>query len=108
MVLCLILSLSMSPPMSPRSPRPRRNRREQEPAQLPLPAPPAKTRGPLTPEQAAKVAVSRRAKASTVPGHVKLVLTLDMERSLAEKLSARAVREGQNLDGVVVAILRAG
>src|SRR5262249_39065601 len=52
----------------------------------------------LTPEQAAKAAIARRAKPSAVPGHVRLVLNLDIPRALAERLSARAIREGKNLE----------
>ena len=74
------------------------------PEQLPLLAP-AKRRAGVEPEQAAKVAVARRAKPSALPGHVKLVLTLDLRRTLAEWLSAKAIREGKNLDGVVIEIL---
>jgi hypothetical protein len=33
-----------------------------------------------------------------VPGHVKLTFTLDMPRELAERLSARAIREHVNLE----------
>jgi len=41
-----------------------------------------------------------------VPGHVKLTFTLDMPREWAERLSARAIREGKKLDTLVIAILR--
>jgi hypothetical protein len=47
--------------------------RKPPPARLPLEAA-AKSKG-ATPEQAAKVALARRAKFSSVPGHVRLVLT---------------------------------
>jgi hypothetical protein len=36
------------------------------------------------------------------------VLTLDLRRALAERLSAKAISEGKNLDGVVIEILEAG
>jgi len=39
---------------------------------------------------------------------VKLSFTLDIPRELAERLSARAIREGKNLDAVVIAILADG
>jgi hypothetical protein len=61
----------------------------------------------VEPELAAKAAIARRAKASALPEHVKLVLTLDLRRALAERLSAKAIREGKNLDGVVIEILEA-
>ena len=86
--------------------RPTRSKPEG-PEQLPLVAP-AKTRVGVEPEQAAKVAIARRAKPSVLPDHVKLTLTLDLRRALAERLSAQAIREGKNLDGVVIEILEAG
>ena len=79
----------------------------EDPTQLPLVAAP-KTRAGVEPEQAAKVAIARRAKPSTLPDHVKLVLTLDLHRALAERLSAKAIREGRNLEGIVIEILEAG
>jgi len=60
------------------------------------------------PEQAARVYIARRAKPSVVPGHVKLTFTLDMPRELAERLSARAIREGVNLEAAIVETLREG
>ena len=80
--------------------------------QLPLsvaPPPPAKPR-PVdrAPERAAKVAIARRATPSAVPGNVKLTMTFDIPRELAGQLAARAVREGVNLEAVIVALLREG
>jgi len=77
---------------------------------LPTPAPPPKEtpkRGGRTraPEEAAKDYIRRRAKPSVVPGHVKLTFTLDMPRALAERLSARAIREGINLEAILMEIL---
>ena len=69
----------------------------------PSPAPTARSKA--TPERAAKGAIARRAKPSVVPGHVKLVITLDIPLELSERLSARAIREGANLDAVVVEML---
>ena len=40
-----------------------------------------------------------------VPGHVKLTLTLELPRELAERLSAEAIREGVNLEAVAVEML---
>jgi hypothetical protein len=37
-----------------------------------------------------------------VPGHVTLTFTLDLPREAAARLSARAIREGVNLDAVVM------
>jgi hypothetical protein len=66
-----------------------------EPGQLILPpaapvAPKAKARAMPAPEQVARVYIARRAKPLVVPGHV------------------RAIREGTNLDAVVIAILGMG
>jgi hypothetical protein len=36
---------------------------------------------------------------------VKLALTIDMSRALAERLTARAIREGGNLEALVAEIL---
>jgi hypothetical protein len=36
---------------------------------------------------------------------VKLALTLDLHRALAERLTARAIREGKNLEALVAEIL---
>jgi len=59
-------------------------------------------------EQAARAYIARRAKSSVVPGHVKLVLTLDIPRELAERLSERAIRAGVNLEAVVGELLARG
>ncbi len=78
-----------------RSIRPTRDQ-HKGPEQLPLVASP-KARAAVEAEHAAKVAIARRAKPSALPDHVKLVLTLDLRRTLAERLSAKAIREGKNL-----------
>jgi hypothetical protein len=39
---------------------------------------------------------------------VKLTITLDMPREVAERLSARAIRESVNLEAVVIQLLEAG
>jgi hypothetical protein len=56
-------------------------------------------------DQTAKAAIARRAKPSAVPGYVKLTITLDLKCDLAERLSARAIRETKNLEGVIADIL---
>ena len=85
--------------------RPRRDS-EKGPEQLALPSSPstpkASARVHTPPEVAAREYVKRRAKPSVVPGHVKLTFTLDMPRELAERLSAQAIREGVNLEAVVL------
>ena len=94
--------------MSRRRPRSSRN----EPEQLILPpsppaAPKAKARVIPLPEQAARVYIARHAKPSVVPGHVKLTFTLDIPRAVAERLSARAIREQRNIEAVVIDLLEA-
>ena len=74
--------------------RPSRSKPEG-PEQLPLVVPP-KSRAGIEPEQAATVAIARRAKPSVV-----------LRCALAERLSARAIREGKNLDAIVIEILEA-
>src|SRR5262249_22512405 len=66
-----------------------------------LPARPPGT----SPEQEAKVALARRAKVSAIPGHLKLVFSLDLPREVAERLVTRAIREGKNLDALVAELL---
>jgi hypothetical protein len=34
-----------------------------------------------------------------VPGHVKLTFTLDLSREVAERLGARTIRDGVNVEG---------
>jgi hypothetical protein len=79
------------------------------PQQLPLVAPVAKVRPRnVDPEVAAKIAIERRAKPSAVPGHVKLVLTIELPRAFAERLSAQSIREGKTFEGVLIEILLKG
>jgi hypothetical protein len=42
-----------------------------------------------------------------VPDHVRLVLTLELRRELAEKLSERAIREERNIEAIIIALLEA-
>ena len=74
--------------------------------ELPLAAP--KRAASVEPEEAAKVAIARRAKLGAPPGYVRLVLSLELRRHLAEQLSAWAIRAGKNLEGVVIDLLEAG
>jgi hypothetical protein len=76
--------------------------------QLSLPSAPTKPRKIPSPELTAKTYIARRAEPSVVPGHVKLTFTLDIPRELTERLSAQAIREGKNLEAVVVEMLRQG
>ena len=75
--------------------------------ELPLAAPKRRAAS-VEPEEAAKVAIARRAKLGAPPGYVRLVLSLELRRALAEQLSARAIREGKNLEGVLIDLLEAG
>jgi len=59
-------------------------------------------------EQAAKLAIARRAKPGAPPGHVRLMLTLELRVALAEQLSAEAIRSGKNLEAIVIDMLEAG
>ena len=75
-------------------------------SELPLAAT-AKNLADLDPEKAVKLAIARRAKPSSVPDHVRLVLTLELRRELAEKLSERAIREERNIEAIMIALLEA-
>jgi len=71
--------------------RRRRDRSGTEQAELPLAAPKNRPGG-LEPEVAARFAIARRAKPSSIQGYVRLLLTLELRRELAEKLSLRAIK----------------
>ncbi len=60
------------------------------------------------PEEAAKLAIARRAKPGAPPDHVRLMLTLELQRALAEQLSISAIRTGKNLEAIAISILEAG
>jgi hypothetical protein len=84
-------------------------RRSGDQPELPLAPAPTVPRGlGVDPEEAAKVAVARRAKPGAPPGQVRLVLTLELRRALAEQLSAKVIRSGKNLEAVVIDMLEAG
>ena len=42
-----------------------------------------------------------------MPDHVRLVLTLELRRELAEKLSEPAIREERNIEAIIIALLEA-
>jgi len=86
----------------------RRRRAKADDGQPELPLTAAlkrRTAGVLAPEVAAKVAVARRAKHSPIPGYVRLLLTLEVRRELAEKLSLRAIKTEENIEAVMIALL---
>jgi hypothetical protein len=58
-----------------------------------------------SPEETARSAVARRPKSPT--GNVLFTITLALPPGLAEKLTARAIREGKNIDAIVTEILEA-
>ena len=77
--------------------------------ELPLAAAPkSPSRRVLEPDEAAKLAIAHRAKPGAPPGHVRLVLTLEIRQALAEQLSAKAIRSGKNLEAIVIDMLEAG
>jgi len=42
-----------------------------------------------------------------VPDHVGLVLTLELRRELAEKLSQQAIRSERNIEAIVISLIEA-
>jgi hypothetical protein len=83
--------------------RPDRSGFEQP--ELPLKA--AKRRPVLEQETAARIAIARRAKPSGIPGYVRLLLTLELRRELAEKLSLRAINSERNIEAIILALIEA-
>ena len=68
-------------------------------------APKLRPSGVLAPEVAARLAVARRAKLSPLPDHVRLLLTLELRRELAEKLSLRAIKTERNIEAIILALI---
>ena len=71
------------------------------------PTPTKPARIPTDIEQAARLAIARRAKRAGTSDKVRLTLTIFLTRDKAERLSARAIREQKNLEAVVAEILEA-
>ena len=84
--------------------RPDRSGTEQP--ELPLAAPKQRPHV-LEPEVAARLAIARRAKPSAIPGYVRLLLTLELRRELAEKLSLRAIKSERNIEAIILALIEA-
>ena len=61
----------------------------------------------LEPAAAARLAIARRAKPSPVPDHVRLLLTLELRRELAEKLSLKAIKSERNIEAIVIGLIEA-
>lgn len=62
-------------------------------------------RSPHTPEEIARAATLRLEAAGPTGAKVKFPLNVVLDRERAERLSARAIREGKNLDALVAEIL---
>lgn len=86
-------------PHVPRRPPPSPDDRQ---AALPLPA--ARRTAP-TPEQVAKAVTDKRPSPPGQPTKVEISLRLVLPRAVLELLSARAIREGRNVEAVVAEIL---
>jgi hypothetical protein len=56
-------------------------------------------------EKATRAAIPRRARPGSPSGKVKLTLTLYLNQEQAERLAARAICEGKNLEAIVAEIL---
>jgi len=88
--------------------RRRRARAEASDDQRELPltaAPKGRSYRVLAPEVAARLAVARRAKLSPVPGYLRLLLTLEVRRELAEKLSLRAIKTEENIEAIIIGLI---
>jgi hypothetical protein len=92
------------------------SRRRAKPAQVadqseldftPPSTPPSPARATMDIERAARLAIARRAQRAGPGGKVRLTLTIFLTRDKAERLSARATREQNNLEAVVAEILEA-
>jgi len=77
-----------------------------EQPELPVAGPKKRPRV-LEPEVAARLAIARRTKPSAIPGYVRLLLTLELRRELAEKLSFRAIRSERNIEAIILALIEA-
>ena len=42
-----------------------------------------------------------------MPDHARLVLTLELRRELAEKLSLKAIKSERNIEAIVIALIEA-
>jgi len=71
------------------------------------PTPTKSVRVPTNIEQAARLAIARRAQRAGTTDKVRLTLTIFLTRQQAERLSARAIREQKSLEAVVADILEA-
>lgn len=66
------------------------------------------SRAPAEPAQAATAAMAHEARPiPSSPDKVKLTLNVSLSREQAERLTAKAIREGKNLEALVAEILEA-
>src|SRR5262245_21606540 len=71
-----------------------------------LPFPPRKPPHRFSPEEMARSAIARRP--TTPSGHrVKYTVTMFLRRETAEALTARAIREGKNVPGLMAELIEA-
>ncbi len=82
---------------------------KRKPSQRPAASPARKpSRAPAEPERAAKAAIAHEARSiPSSPDKVKLTLSVSLSREQAERLTARAIREGRNLEALVAQLLEA-
>ena len=86
-------------------PRPRRAPSPDErQAALPLAKAPARRALP-SPEEVAKIVTDKRPSPVGQPTRVEISLRLVLPRPVLERLSARAIREGRNIEGLIQEIL---
>jgi len=90
-----------------RSARPTRSDDQPELPLAATPTPRTRLSTILEPVAAAKLAIARRAKPSSVPDHVRLILTLELRRELAEKLSLKAIKSERNIEAIVIGLIEA-
>jgi hypothetical protein len=75
--------------------------RTSDQPELPLPT----KKSARSPEETARAAVARRP--TTPSGRVSYTLTLALPRDVAERLTARAIHKGRNIEAIVTGILEA-
>jgi hypothetical protein len=93
--------------MARRRPKPARDVGQSE---LDFTRPPTSTKPTSTSagiEEAARLASARRGQPAGAGDKVRLTLTISLSRKKAERLTARAIREGKNLEALVAEILEA-
>ena len=88
-------------PRSARRPAPPPDDRQ---AALPLAKAPPRRAAP-TPEQVAKAVTDKRPSPVGQPTKVEITLRLVLPRAVLERLSAPAIREGRNVEGLIQEIL---